>query len=521
MVPHDVGYLARRDDRRRVPAGPRPPRYASVLHRSLARLDPTCAALPRARERARAHGNRRPWSRGRSYRVFNELAGLRKTTDSTPSPPSAGLTSRYHGASTTRRTRPSRFVARKCGRVAREGHRRGPRSAGDNARGSRAGALLQNGLSDTAKGELDLRVRTPNFLPDARRPRARRSGLLRPVRVAMVQLRWGHLNRESGAGSPGRRHSSSMAISPSSTVAACGAGGSSTSAGTAGVWRRAASRRCRRLAARHPHRGHGPLLPAQLRGWRFVYLDGAEVPAELPADMAAFRSQQFRWAKGQTQVARKLLPSVVRARLPLAVKLEGRLPPGQQRRLHSPPRASACSCCRRSSPEAPPHGGSRPRGAGARRRHRLGQPPSTSPRGVAGRSASCRLVMALCLRPGFSRQSRAVVEALAVPAPLGFSAHPHARGRRAGLPEPRPSAAASRELTLAGYFALTVPRSRPPAGRGRLCPFALLFAAGVRRGWLVAVRQKKRPVGGADGPWTAIKPADASRWEGIPKPLLQ
>jgi len=38
--------------------------------------------------------------------------------------------------------------------------------------------------------------------------------------------------------------------------------------------------------------------------------------------MSAFRSQQFRWAKGSVQVARKLLPAVLRARLPLRVKLE-------------------------------------------------------------------------------------------------------------------------------------------------------------------------------------------------------
>jgi hypothetical protein len=40
------------------------------------------------------------------------------------------------------------------------------------------------------------------------------------------------------------------------------------------------------------------------------------VPAELPADMNAFRSQQFRWAKGQVQVARKLGGAVARAPLP-------------------------------------------------------------------------------------------------------------------------------------------------------------------------------------------------------------
>jgi len=38
--------------------------------------------------------------------------------------------------------------------------------------------------------------------------------------------------------------------------------------------------------------------------------------------MSAFRSQQHRWAKGALQTARKLLPSVLRAPLPWATKLE-------------------------------------------------------------------------------------------------------------------------------------------------------------------------------------------------------
>ena len=38
--------------------------------------------------------------------------------------------------------------------------------------------------------------------------------------------------------------------------------------------------------------------------------------------MAALRSQQQRWAKGSIQTARKILPNLIRARLPLAVKIE-------------------------------------------------------------------------------------------------------------------------------------------------------------------------------------------------------
>jgi len=61
---------------------------------------------------------------------------------------------------------------------------------------------------------------------------------------------------------------------------------------------------------------------AQLKGWRFVYLPGLECPSELPVEMHGFQVQQSRWAKGLTQVAKKLLPQVLRAELPWRVKAE-------------------------------------------------------------------------------------------------------------------------------------------------------------------------------------------------------
>jgi cellulose synthase/poly-beta-1,6-N-acetylglucosamine synthase-like glycosyltransferase len=61
---------------------------------------------------------------------------------------------------------------------------------------------------------------------------------------------------------------------------------------------------------------------AQLRGWRFVYLPGLDCPSELPVEMHGFQVQQSRWAKGLTQVAKKILPQVLRAKLPWRVKAE-------------------------------------------------------------------------------------------------------------------------------------------------------------------------------------------------------
>lgn len=61
---------------------------------------------------------------------------------------------------------------------------------------------------------------------------------------------------------------------------------------------------------------------AQLKGWRFVYLPGLDCPSELPVEMHGFQVQQFRWAKGLTQCAKKLLPRIWRAKIPFRVKLE-------------------------------------------------------------------------------------------------------------------------------------------------------------------------------------------------------
>jgi cellulose synthase/poly-beta-1,6-N-acetylglucosamine synthase-like glycosyltransferase len=61
---------------------------------------------------------------------------------------------------------------------------------------------------------------------------------------------------------------------------------------------------------------------AQLKGWRFVYVPGVDCPSELPVEMHGFQVQQSRWAKGLTQVAMKILPEVVRAKLPWRVKAE-------------------------------------------------------------------------------------------------------------------------------------------------------------------------------------------------------
>jgi hypothetical protein len=53
---------------------------------------------------------------------------------------------------------------------------------------------------------------------------------------------------------------------------------------------------------------------AQMRGWKFLFLPNVVAPAEIPAQINAFKRQQFRWAKGSTQCLIKLAPRLITAR---------------------------------------------------------------------------------------------------------------------------------------------------------------------------------------------------------------
>lgn len=64
---------------------------------------------------------------------------------------------------------------------------------------------------------------------------------------------------------------------------------------------------------------------AQLRGWKFRYVDEVGAPAELPAEMGAIKSQQYRWMKGGAEVARKMLANVWKSDAPFVRKLHGSL----------------------------------------------------------------------------------------------------------------------------------------------------------------------------------------------------
>ena len=92
--------------------------------------------------------------------------------------------------------------------------------------------------------------------------------------------------------------------------------------GTAGIWRRKAIESAGGWQDDTVTEDLDLSYRAQFCGWKFVYLDEVSVPSELPITLAAFRSQQQRWAKGSIQTAIKMLPRIFLSGLPVAVKLE-------------------------------------------------------------------------------------------------------------------------------------------------------------------------------------------------------
>ena len=92
--------------------------------------------------------------------------------------------------------------------------------------------------------------------------------------------------------------------------------------GTAGIWRREAIEEAGGWSAETLTEDLDLSYRVQLAGWRGHYLNDLSVPGELPPTFAAYKSQQFRWAKGSMQSAIRLLPSIVRSNLSWIVKVE-------------------------------------------------------------------------------------------------------------------------------------------------------------------------------------------------------
>jgi cellulose synthase/poly-beta-1,6-N-acetylglucosamine synthase-like glycosyltransferase len=184
--------------------------------------------------------------------------------------------------------------------------------------GYKAGAL-DNGLH-VAKGDL-VAIFDADFLPQPDFLRELVPQFVSDPKVGMVQARWGHLNREHSL----LTRTQALMLDGHHLVenrARMGAGWLFNFSGTGGMWRKEAIFSAGGWQHDTLTEDLDLSYRAQLAGWRFVYRESVVTPAELPEDISAFRAQQYRWAKGTVQTARKLLMRVLRSDLSVMQRIE-------------------------------------------------------------------------------------------------------------------------------------------------------------------------------------------------------
>ncbi|MBC7869864.1 MAG: glycosyltransferase [Chitinophagaceae bacterium] len=143
--------------------------------------------------------------------------------------------------------------------------------------------------------------------------------------LGIVQCRWSHLNAEQNL----ITRSQSMSIDAHFIVeqTARNRGGLLIGFnGTGGLWRRTAIEDAGGWSHETVSEDLDLSYRAQMCGWKYLYLPHVEVPAELPPQVAAYKRQQARWAKGTTQNLMRLLGRVWRNKhLRIQQKLMGTL----------------------------------------------------------------------------------------------------------------------------------------------------------------------------------------------------
>jgi cellulose synthase/poly-beta-1,6-N-acetylglucosamine synthase-like glycosyltransferase len=169
-------------------------------------------------------------------------------------------------------------------------------------KGYKAGALAV-GLT-RARGDY-IAIFDADFIPPADFLRRTIHPFLDQPRLGLVQTRWAHLNADY---SPLTR-AQSLALDGHFVVEQTARNRSGLLMnfnGTAGVWRRACIETSGGWSGDTISEDLDLSYRAQLSGWDCLYLPQVSAPAELPPQLAAFKRQQFRWAKGSIQCLRKL-----------------------------------------------------------------------------------------------------------------------------------------------------------------------------------------------------------------------
>ncbi len=183
--------------------------------------------------------------------------------------------------------------------------------------GFKAGALKE-GLK-TAKGEF-VAIFDADFIPSRDFLRRTLPYFFSEERVGLVQTRWEHLNSDYSF----LTRVQAMALDGHFVIeqnVRNKAGFFINFNGTGGIWRKECIFDAGNWEADTLTEDLDLSYRAQLKGWKFKFLNDVTSPAELPSEINALKSQQFRWTKGAIETARKILPRVWKSNLPLEKKI--------------------------------------------------------------------------------------------------------------------------------------------------------------------------------------------------------
>ena len=183
--------------------------------------------------------------------------------------------------------------------------------------GFKAGALKE-GLR-TARGEY-VAIFDADFVPKPDFLLKTIPHFVNDDKVGMVQTRWEHINSDYSL----LTRTQAMALDGHFVIEQSvrnKVGFFINFNGTAGVWRKSCIEDSGNWQSDTLTEDLDLSYRAQLRGWKFMYLNDVTSPAELPSEINALKSQQFRWTKGAIETARKILPVVWRSSLPLKLKI--------------------------------------------------------------------------------------------------------------------------------------------------------------------------------------------------------
>ena len=176
-------------------------------------------------------------------------------------------------------------------------------------KGFKAGALKE-GLVD-AKGEI-IAIFDSDFLPKPDWLK-RTVPYFKDPSIGVVQTRWGHINRNYSI----LTRIQAFALDAHFTLEQTGRNSKGhfiNFNGTAGLWRKACILDAGNWEGDTLTEDLDLSYRAQLKNWKFKYLEDVETPAELPIVISAARSQQFRWNKGGAENFKKMFGRVLKSK---------------------------------------------------------------------------------------------------------------------------------------------------------------------------------------------------------------